>query len=310
VIRFDFDERYVFEPAERALPWFARVLIADFAFYLIFAFFIGPWLALLWLLWPHPKPQQIVEDHTPIVFLQPQEIPRSLLRPPPPAVKTPPAEKPPERIVLPGNTKPFEAGDPPAPQPTKAPEAPQPQPQQPPQPQPQPEPPRPEPESQIARNSATPPSISPNGRDDSPRPPVGGVLGQALRNLDRYAAQSQSTANPLGGATDPGAAIQFDRKGVDFDAWLRRFVRHVRSFCFVPLAAMNLLGRVVLQFTIHKDGRISELRVAQPSDIDAFTRAAHNAIMQSNPTVPLPREYPDEAMPIVVTFYYNERVPN
>jgi hypothetical protein len=32
--------------------------------------------------------------------------------------------------------------------------------------------------------------------------------------------------------------------------------------------------------------------------------------MQSNPTVPLPREYPDEAMPIVVTFYYNERVPN
>lgn len=305
MIRFDFDERYVFEPTERALPWFVRVLIADFAFYLIFAFFIGPWLALLWLLWPAPNKvqQQVAEDHTPIVFMQPQEIPRALLRPTP-AVKAPPPEKPPDHIVLPGNTKPFEPGDPPAPQPTKAPE-PAPQPEQPRQEQTRQEPPRPEPESQIARNNATPPPGTQSGRDDSPRPPVQGVLGRALQNLDRY-AQSQAPANPLGGG-DPGeAGFQFDSKGLDFGPWLRRFKSQVRRNWFIPSSAAAFKGRVVLQFAVHKDGRITDLRIARPSDIASFTESSYNAIRASNPAPPLPTGYPDEVCLFTVTFYYNE----
>jgi outer membrane biosynthesis protein TonB len=304
VIRFDFDDRYAFEPAERALPWFARVLIADFAFYLIFAFFVGPWIALLWLLWPQQRPVQVHadEDRTPIVFLQPQEIPRALLRPPPITVKAPPAPKPADHIVLPGNTRPFEPGDPPAPQPTKAPEPPQPEP-------PRAEPQRPEPEAQIARNTAVPPPVSQQPARDEPRPPVSGPLGRALQNLDRYAAQT--SGNPLGSATEQrDASFQFDPKGVDFGPWLRKFRAKIVRNWDIPNSAMFFHGHAVLHFLVHRDGTITDLRVLQPASEAAFTTSSHNAIRGTNPADPLPVAYPDESIAFTVTFYYNEEPPN
>jgi TonB family protein len=136
-----------------------------------------------------------------------------------------------------------------------------------------------------------------------------GALGDALRNLQRY-VQNETFNNPQGGKTDPGATIQFDTKGIEFGPWLRRFVAQVRRNWFVPEAAFSFHGRVVLQFNIHKSGRISDVTVAQPSQIEAFNRAAVNAIMGSNPTEPLPPEYPDERAFFTVTFYYNESPGN
>ena len=132
-----------------------------------------------------------------------------------------------------------------------------------------------------------------------------GELGKALRNLDQY-VQNQTFNNPQGGAKDPGSAIQFDTKGVDFGPWVRRFVQKVKRNWFVPEAAFTFRGRVVLQFNIHRDGHITDLVVAQPSEIDAFNRAAFNAILGSNPVEPLPPEYPDDKAFFTVTFYYNE----
>ena len=302
MIRFDFDDRYREESADRELPWLARVLIADLAFYFLFAFVIGPWLLLALLFWPKDDPDTlaaVVEDETPLVFMTPQEIPREILRDRPPISVTPPAPtatKPPDRIVLPGNDRPFEPGPPPVPEAAAAAEpAPQPPPQ-----------PRPEPEAQIARNTTAAPLPLP--RRDEPPSPVGGVLGRALKDLDRYAQmQTPSKSNPLGGATDFEDGIQFDSKGVNFDPWLRRFVSQVRRNWFVPLAAQSFRGRVVIQFIIHRNGRISDATVARPSDIEAFNRAAFNAIVGSNPTEPLPVEYPDDSIRFTVTFYYNER---
>ncbi len=56
---------------------------------------------------------------------------------------------------------------------------------------------------------------------------------------------------------------------------------------------MNFRGHVVIQFNIHKNGRITDVAVVQPSSIDAFNHAAYNAIISSNPVEPLPPEYPD-----------------
>lgn len=134
-----------------------------------------------------------------------------------------------------------------------------------------------------------------------------GALGQALRNLDQY-VQNQTFNNPQGGLKDPGSAIQFDTKGVDFGPWVRRFVQKVKRNWFVPEAAFTFRGRVVLQFNIHRDGHITDLVVAQPSNIDAFNRAAFNAILGSNPVDPLPPEYPEDKAFFTVTFYYNEPV--
>ena len=134
-----------------------------------------------------------------------------------------------------------------------------------------------------------------------------GALGEALRNLQRY-TQKETFNNPQGGAKDPGSAIQFDTKGVEFGPWVRRFVEKVKRNWFVPEAAFSFHGRVVVQFNVHRDGHITDVVVAQPSDIGAFNRAAFNAILGSNPVEPLPPEYPDDKAFFTVTFYYNEPI--
>ena len=164
---------------------------------------------------------------------------------------------------------------------------------------------QPQPESQEAR--VLPPADEGFRRpqQETPRPRPSGSLGEALRNLQQY-VQKQTFNNPQGGLNQPGAAIQFDTKGVEFGPWLRRFVAQVRHNWFIPQAAMTFHGHVVLTFNIHKDGSISDVQVLQPSDIDGFNKAAIGAITGSNPTEPLPPEYPSDQAFFTVTVYYNE----
>jgi TonB family protein len=103
-----------------------------------------------------------------------------------------------------------------------------------------------------------------------------------------------------------GPSLEFDTKGVDFESWTRRFVAQVRQNWLIPYAAMTLHGHTALRFTVHRDGAITDVTVLQPSEVEAFTKGAVNAITGSNPTVPLPQEYPDESMVMTVVFYYNE----
>jgi TonB family protein len=144
-------------------------------------------------------------------------------------------------------------------------------------------------------------------RNNPTRLPAAGVLSDAIRNVQRY-AKGDSLQN-VQGSGDFGPSIQFDTKGVDFGPWLRRFVAQIRRNWFVPYAAMSLHGHVVLTFVVHRDGSISDLQVRKPSTIDAFTTSAFSAIKSSNPTMPLPPEYPDDQCFFTVTFYFNETPP-
>ena len=132
----------------------------------------------------------------------------------------------------------------------------------------------------------------------------GGSLGDALRNLQRY-VQNESFDNQ-GGVGQYGPEIQFDSKGVEFGPWLRRFVAQVKRNWFIPYAAMSNKGHVVITFNVHKDGSITDLSVVGPCPIDAFNNAAFGALSSSNPTTPLPPEYPAEKAFFTVTFLYNE----
>lgn len=136
----------------------------------------------------------------------------------------------------------------------------------------------------------------------------GGNLGSALNNLQQY-TRTETFRNLQGGVGKPGDAIQFDTKGVEFGPWIRRFVERVRNNWNVPMAAMSLKGHVVIQFNIHKNGTITDLAVVGPCPVDSFNTAAYGALVASNPTDPLPPEYPDEKAFFTVTFYYNEQVP-
>jgi TonB family protein len=146
-------------------------------------------------------------------------------------------------------------------------------------------------------------------RDASPtdeRGPAVGVIANAIRNVQKY-TQQEGFNNPTGGQQqDIAPSIQFDTKGVEFGPWLRRFIAQIRSNWPIPYVAMFMHGHVVVTFNVHKDGRITDVAVIKPSTVEAFTISARNAILASNPTVPLPPEYPDEKAFFTVTFFFNE----
>jgi TonB family protein len=181
--------------------------------------------------------------------------------------------------------------------------------------------PQPQPPAQTADNNtsnSTPPLNAPDATNGYERPdtsrqtergPAVGVIADAIRNVQKYARQ-ENFGNLRGGQDQSvGESIQFDSKGVEFGPWLARFVAQVRSNWMIPQAAMSMHGNVAITFFVHKNGRITDVTVARPSSVDAFTLSARNAILTSNPTIPLPAEYPDDKAFFTVTFFFNEQPP-
>jgi hypothetical protein len=165
-----------------------------------------------------------------------------------------------------------------------------------------------DPSSQAPKLPDTPSAMQlPSNRVPSGGRAGGGSLGDAIRNLQRYVQNDQfeNQQGGAGGSPDPG--IQFDTKGVEFGPWIRRFIAQVKRNWLIPNAAMMMKGHVVITFNVYKsDGHITDLTVIGPSQIDAFNNAAYGALVASNPTVPLPPEYPADKAFFTVTFFYNE----
>ncbi len=132
----------------------------------------------------------------------------------------------------------------------------------------------------------------------------GRILHDAIRNLDRYLPQQYD--NPGGGGSQIGP-LQFDTKGVEFGPWVRRFVAQVRRNWNVPEAAAFMKGHVIITFNVHKNGALTDLTIVGPCPVDAFNTAAYGALVTSNPTYPLPPEYPADKAFFTVTFFYNEQ---
>ena len=170
--------------------------------------------------------------------------------------------------------------------------------------------PSPEPPKEVVQQPLEPPrdqrqaQLTLPQQQPQPPKPSGGSLGEALKNLQKYVDQ-ESFNNQKGNVQDLGP-LQFDTKGVEFGPWIRRFVAQVRRNWFIPYAAMTMRGRVVLTFFVHRSGALTDVAVVQPSPIESFNTAAVNALRASNPTEPLPPEYPDDKAFFTVTFYYNE----
>jgi TonB family protein len=158
----------------------------------------------------------------------------------------------------------------------------------------------------LAYQQAAPPQRPDQGRQGGT---LSSAISDALKNLQRY-TKYESFDNPQGGVGAFGPSIQFDTKGVEFGPWIRRFIAQIKRNWDVPYAAMSFHGHVVLTFNVHRDGRITDLQVLKPSDIEGFTTAAYNAVAASSPTFPLPPEYPSDAAFFTVTFYYNENPPS
>jgi len=322
---FDFEDyRPEFTPVGRAISWREGILLSIIVHLLVVIFLlIAP--RVFHFNWTAPRVAVVQPTpHEPLtfVFVQP--------RVDTPAPKAPERAAPsdrdriaraPERAPNPTNLEPFSRGNspdrvdrPPA-EPARG-RGPQPEPQAGPIAPPPPEPPQTEetPPLKLPGSSGLTLPQKPEPQTQAQAgnlgrsPFAGGSLGRALSNLQTY-IQSDQFRNLQGGVGQAGNAIQFDTKGVEFGPWIRRFVERVRSNWNVPYAAMSLKGHVVITFNIHKTGAITDLSVVGPCPIESFNSAAFGALVASNPTDPLPAEYPDEKAFFTVTFYYNEPPP-
>jgi TonB family protein len=314
---FDFgDDRPDIQPIGRAITWREGVLLS-IILHLVFviALLVSPDLSrFLFTVRPQPEAQLVQQepqrrDAPTFVFVQPRvELPPA--RPPQPQAAPSDRDRTARTVERPpkgANPLPFSRGntpervdEPPAP-PARA-----------------PSPPAPDPNVGAQARNAPPPTEIPSlpqapsgqpmrgsaaGSGTLPSP--GDRLASAIRNTQRFA---QVFNNPNGGGGEFGPAIEFDTKGVEFGPWIRRFLAQVRAnwLPLIPYAAMSQQGHVAITFNVHKNGTISDITVVAPCPITSFNTAAFGALSASNPTQPLPAEYPDEKAFITLRFYYNE----
>jgi len=321
---FDFEDYHPdIAPVGRSLTRLEVVLLS-IIFHLVMVIMIL--LSPKWFpaVFAQPKAVQLIpqqaRDRTQFVFVQPR-VDRPALKAPPRAEPSDidrearaleRAQKPtnplpfsrgnsPERVIEDRQRREAARGQGPAPDPAAGQLA-----RNRPVPQPQPDSSAmnvPESQSPLQLPAAKPPAAQngANGRASN----AGGSLGDALRNLQRY-VQSEAFENQGGAGGQFGPEIQFDTKGVEFGPWIRRFIAQVKRNWFIPYAAMSMKGHVVITFNVHKDGSLTDLTVVGPCPIDAFNNAAFGALASSNPTQPLPPEYPSEKAFFTVTFFYNE----
>ncbi len=163
--------------------------------------------------------------------------------------------------------------------------------------------------------------------------PVGGRveipktgIDEALRQIGRGSASSGGLVigdwgDGTGGAglpqitspntpTRQGSSLELlsDPQGVDFKPYLIKVLASVRRnwFAVIPESArLGRRGKVLIQFSISRDGKVPKLVIAMPSGTDAFDRAAVAAVSMTNPFPPLPAEFKGEQVRLQFAFLYN-----
>ena len=169
--------------------------------------------------------------------------------------------------------------------------------------------PVPESQSQMQLPVPPAPAASPSQSGAGGRSPApGGSLGDALRNLQRYVPREQfenpggtaaasvprSSSTPRASSSARGFAASSRRSSATGSFRTRR------CRCGATSSSRS---------TCTRTARSPICNVVGPCPIEAFNNAAFGALSASNPTTPLPPEYPADKAFFTVTFFYNESPP-
>jgi TonB family protein len=138
---------------------------------------------------------------------------------------------------------------------------------------------------------------------DEGRRPAPGLSGEsvdrAIQDAARRAADTGGTfGQPTGTAADI-SGLHFDDQGADFTVWLSHLRNEFwRNYVAPQTAYLGFRGRVVLRFTVERDGQTSSLDTVQSSGTASLDRSVAHAISGSR-YLPLPSDY----RPARVTFH-------
>jgi len=106
------------------------------------------------------------------------------------------------------------------------------------------------------------------------------------------------------------AEILSDTNGVDFGPYLKGVTDVVRKnwYSLIPpdaLPPVSKRGKVVLQFSILKDGDVGGVRFLSSSGDRQLDKAAYGGILGSSPFAPLPSEFKGPNLTLRFSFTYN-----
>ncbi|MGH9317063.1 MAG: TonB family protein [Thermoanaerobaculia bacterium] len=154
--------------------------------------------------------------------------------------------------------------------------------------------------------------ILPPGPNSTRRGQLSG-LDSAVEEAAKATVQGEAGAgfaNPEGGLVDTGP-VSFETTWYPWGEYAEAMIRRIKLHWDVPRDAW-FKGKTTIRFYIHKDGHVSDVEVLKPSANPAYTNAAKQAILTSDPFRPLPKDllglFPNkEGEHVTVTFFYNYR---
>jgi TonB family protein len=107
-------------------------------------------------------------------------------------------------------------------------------------------------------------------------------------------------------SADGGVQILSDTKGYDFGPYMNQVLNKVRNNWSIPdLARFGARGRVVIDFTITKNGDVVDCHIISESGERSLDGAAKSAIDSSNPFQRLPSGFSGNELQLRFGFYYN-----
>lgn len=130
------------------------------------------------------------------------------------------------------------------------------------------------------------------------------VIGDPGASGSGYGSITQS---PTPGTPLANIELKFDPQGVDFVPYVRQVLATVKRNWMAVMPQSVKLGRrgkVVIQFSIRKDGVVDKLVYAQNSGADALDKAAVAGVSASAPFPPLPAQFKGDRIVLQLNFVY------
>ncbi len=140
----------------------------------------------------------------------------------------------------------------------------------------------------------------------------------AIRDAGKSSAIGRADGvDGLGIGGEKGRAEQgplsFETQWYDWGDYAQSMVSRIRVNWYANMPQLfrtGIPGVVTVRFTIHRDGRISDIIVLQTSGHPPYDQAAKKAIEQSSPLRALPADFPNANERVTAMFYYNMDIPD
>ena len=114
------------------------------------------------------------------------------------------------------------------------------------------------------------------------------------------------------GTADTGP-LSFETQWYNWGEYAQSMVSKIRVHWYEHMPMLirtGMKGVVTIRFTIHRDGRITDITLLDSSDIPPYDFAAKKAIELASPLNPLPKDFPNSTERVTAMFYYNSSPPN